>query len=972
MVVEGSEKRIDEEDEIAIDFSKIKKNLRSIFSKRKTGQEDKGHHSDEDTSSEDDVSVDITKATSFAKENAKWLIPLLFILLAIGVSTYFRMMPSHLPITDGWAENTVSDFYRSNIVNQINQQYPHLPEQNRNVLVQKEWDKFLEQNQEQIDRDISQLSQQYKTQFQDENGDTYLLAIDPYLWWSQARNVVRHGHQGDKFVDGESRFSLRDGRLDKGSTFQLHPYFAAYLYKFLRIFDRNISLMRALFLLPAIIIGLSLIPAFFIGRRISGNVGGLFAAVFLAINGPLLSRTPAGFADTDPYNILMPLLIFWLALEAYCSEKNGLRWLLSAASGFLVGVYSALWTYSYIFFFVIITIVGSLFLSLLVTLYKTKFKFSVSLIKRIGLWESMLILITFFVSSTVFVTVFRDFAAFQRSFSRIIRFTALKEVGIKNIWPNVLTTVAEFNTSPFSSIVDQMGGNLFFVIALLGVVIALFRRDRKGRNDFAFFCFLTVWFVGSAYAFTKGMRFSILMAPPFAIALGSAFGWAYGKLSLWINKGVKLNLRISQALVIGVMAMFLISPFTTAGGIARNEVPTMNDAWYDALIKIRNDGTDGIITSWWDFGHWFQSISERRVTFDGGDQGQRIHWVGRTLLTDDEAQAVGILRMLNCVQETAPKKLDEFTGDSLKSVQILYQVFPISDRSNAYQKYRELGLSKEQAAIMLDYTHCENLIPNYYITSEDMVGKAGVWGHFGSWDFEKATMYQTTKKLPRAEAVAYLTENFGLTEEQADSIHNEIQATKGDRWIAPWPGYGSGFKGCEKLSDEDIRCVNFLQGKPISIRINLNSMTAEVEGSQGIVPDTLVYATLEGMQKKELEGKHLGISAVIAPAGDSYKLMLTDPLHAAGTFTKLFFLEGHGMKCFSKFDDRRAINTGRIITWKVDYECQQGNNVFFQEPETVPSIGESRDETTEPEDDPTGMGDETTEPGDGTTETGIP
>ncbi|MBS3127505.1 hypothetical protein J4228_05055 [Candidatus Woesearchaeota archaeon] len=115
--------------------------------------------------------------------------------------------------------------------------------------------------------------------------------------------------------------------------------------------------------------------------------------------------------------------------------------------------------------------------------------------------------------------------------------------------------------------------------------------------------------------------------------------------------------------------------------------------------------------------------------------------------------------------------------------------FSIADKNKAYQKYQELGLTKEQAKTMLEYTHCADLIPNYYITSEDMVGKAGVWGHFGSWDFTKATMYQNTHNLARADAVAYLTTTFNLSEEEADRMYSEIQTTKGDQWIAPWPGY---------------------------------------------------------------------------------------------------------------------------------------------------------------------------------------
>ena len=198
------------------------------------------------------------------------------------------------------------------------------------------------------------------------------------------------------------------------------------------------------------------------------------------------------------------------------------------------------------------------------------------------------------------------------------------------------------------------------------------------------------------------------------------------------------------------------------------------------------------------------------------------------MLTNNEAEAVGILRMLNCAQETAPHKLDEFTGDSLRSITILYDIFSIADKNKAYQKYQELGLTKEQAKTMLEYTHCADLIPNYYITSEDMVGKAGVWGHFGSWDFTKATMYQNTHNLARADAVAYLTTTFNLSEEEADRMYSEIQTTKGDQWIAPWPGYLSS-GDCDTLSYTEIRCAGSAQGGNFAFRIDSGDLLSQAK-----------------------------------------------------------------------------------------------------------------------------------------------
>lgn len=966
--LEELEKRVEElpkevkakEEEVAVDFSKLAKKAKSFFKNMKK----EGPHHKETPSNKDDESInfseikdktknffkglkgdkkrkeekedeglDLKKAIKYTKDNARWIIPLLLILIAITTSTYFRMQSSYLPITDDWAQNTVYNHYQSQLSNQIAQQYPNLPKQNRDSLLQKEFEKFLEQNKDQISKDITQVSQQYKAQFKDENGDTYLLAIDPYLWYSEARNVVNHGHLGDIVIDGKSYFTLRDGRLNKESTPQLHPYFAAYLYKFLHFFNPNLTLMRALFLLPAIIIGLSMIPAFFIGRMMVGNVGGFFAAMFLAVNGPLLGRTPAGFSDTDPYNILFPLMIAWLFLEAMVTKDNKKRYIYTTLSALFVGLFAGTWGgWSFAFLFML----GVLGLTVISRAVKEK-TFNIKKIVE-KQKKHFIVLGTFLLASGIFVTLFRDFRSYWKSFIRPIQFMTLKDVGIKSIWPNVLTTVAEFNTTSFKSIINQMGGKFLFTLAVVGILILLLKKDEEDRWQPQYFIILLIWLLSTAYAFTKGTRFAILIAPAFALSLGSFLGYAYQKCSYWISKGIRLPKAISKITVLAVLLLLLITPLSTAEKIAKNEVPSMNDSWYNTLTKIKNDSEKAIITSWWDFGHWFVAIAERMVTFDGGNNNnQRIHWVGKTLLTKDETEAVGILRMLNCAQETASAKLNEFTAnDSLKSVNMLYEIFQTPDRDQAYLKYQELGLTKEQAAVMLDYTHCEDLIPNYYITSDDMIGKAGVWGHFGSWNFKKAVMYQKTNQLSRPKAVAYLTEKFNLTEQEADKLHYEIQNTKGDNWIAPWPGYLSTVKGCDMLTDTEVKCAIPFQSGEVTLRVNLNTYNVTIDNNPGVMPNSLVYATKDGVVEKKFAGdKTSGFSAVLIPSGDNYGMMITDPLQAASMFTRLFFFDGHGLQCFSKFDDVQQFTGGKIATWKVDYDCQQQNKVFFLPKEEV-------------------------------------
>ena len=54
--------------------------------------------------------------------------------------------------------------------------------------------------------------------------------------------------------------------------------------------------------------------------------------MIVAVNSALLGRTPAGFSDTDPYNIFFPLFIAWVFIEAF-EAKNWKKTTLLACAG---------------------------------------------------------------------------------------------------------------------------------------------------------------------------------------------------------------------------------------------------------------------------------------------------------------------------------------------------------------------------------------------------------------------------------------------------------------------------------------------------------------------------------------------------------------------------------------------------------------------------------------------------------------
>jgi dolichyl-phosphooligosaccharide-protein glycotransferase len=937
-----AKEKTNDDEEIAIDFTKTKERIIGFFktnkksSKNKHKEEHHSHHHEKEQGSgkkdSEEISIDFKEVGNVFKKNAKWVIPILLIFIAIFVSSYFRMMPSELPITDDWAENSVNNFYKQQIQQQINQQYPNLPAQNKGALVEKELQNFLKENKDLVKQQTEATSQEYKNYFKDDSGQTYLLAIDPYYWFAESRNYVENGQLGDGInSEGEKIFSLRNGREDKSITqLSFHPLFQGMLFKMLSFFNRDLTLLRVSFLLPAILIALSLIPAFFIGRKIAGNVGGFFAAIIIAINSALLGRTPAGFSDTDPYNILFPLIIAWLFLESYTIKEKWKKISALGLAGLFTGFYAISWGgwHNIVNFIVYAAIAYLLYQTFI---HRSEFKKGVTnFFKNKEIKNTLLVLFTYIISSGVFVTLFKSFKDFIRIPLRPFQFIFLKDVAVKSIWPNVLTTVAEFNEIAFSNIVSQMGGTLLFFIGILGIILTFINKNKEGDRKIHYAIFLTLWFIGTAYSFTQGIRFSILLVPAFAISFGAAIGIIYQWTSSWLNKELKLSKYLAKGLVLLIFCLLLISPITSAENIAKSEIPSMNDAWYGTLTKIKNTSADAIITSWWDFGHWFYAISERKVTFDGGDQGERIHWVGKTLLTDDEQLSIGLLRMLNCGQEKPVHTLEKFLeDDAVKAVNILNEIMIINDKKEAIKILKNEGLATEQIAEVIKLTYCEDLIDQYYITSEDMVGKAGVWGHFGSWDFNKALMYQTVSKN-QDNGKQILIEQFGLNEEAADQYYYNIINTDADRWIAPWPGYHTGLKGCDFVSESLISCSTTIQGQNVNFLVELNTYEVSLENNQGIVPNSIVYATKEGIKEKKIEGQKMGSSFVLVPNGNGYKFMITDPLQANSMFTKLFYFEGHGLKCFNKFDDQQQITGGgRIITWTVDFNCQQENNIFF-------------------------------------------
>jgi len=863
---------------------------------------------------------------------------LILILIPLFLNMNLRLQTLDTPIADNWARDSVINNIQNQVKSDIDLRYPNLPVEVKDQQVAIEVNKVLSENQAQLQQSIKVLGNQFRDRMRDDNGYTYFLAIDPFFWARNARNIVDHGFAGDyKEEDGtqiDDHMLAPIGREIPADMF--HAYFEAYLFNFVHFFNKDITLQRVAFITPAIIIGLAVIIAFFLGRKIAGNMAGFFAATLIAIHNSILVRTMGGFADTDAYQVFFPLLIVLTFFYTMDSTTTLKRVLLSILTGFLMGFYSFVWGgWWYISFYIFFGTGVYLAYLFIHALIKKEIK---GIFKGTEFSKVLFIFGIVLLSTIVFLTLFSGFREVWIIPIRAIGFIQIHEVAATYVWPNVFITVAEQNEGSIAYAISQVGGTFLFYFALTGLIIHSYLKYRRGEKiNIMYSIVLILWIITTTWAVTRGVRFTLMLLPAFAIAFGvaiSLFPPLLQKLFRIVNLEGKWHDLITYVAVvfIGLLSIGLL-PYADSGmwssskSLAYNSIPSMNDAWWNSLEKIKfNSSRDAIITSWWDFGHWFKYIADRRVTFDGTSQNTpQAHWVGKILATDNEREAVGILRMLDCGGSTGFEKLDEtYNNDIAKTIELINPML-LMNREEAKQYLLTASndfsrVPNKKIEEILDLTHCEP--PEaFFIASSDMVGKAGVWTHFGLWDFNRSLMYHELIKPEfknKVEpSVNFLQSRFGLDDRTAENIFYQISSftnAAANSWISPFSGYATTDSGCTRSENGTlVTCPNQ------NIRVNFTDNTATI--NERTVPHSLIYITNEGTTEVFYDNPAAPFSIAIYNTRDGKtRYLLAHESIANSMFTRMFFMNGHGLKYFKSFSYEKSFNNAEIYIYKVDWD----------------------------------------------------
>ena len=823
--------------------------------------------------------------------------------IVLVINLYFRLFPAYFPQLKQEARSIVYNEIQKKIKKEISIALPGFNRLAKKQLLKRSILEYERGNRPKIEEDIHRKYLELKSSYQDQNGQTYLMETDGWRWFRYTENVYRFGHPGDAFVDGKQIDRLM--LAPEGSevvSYQFIFYLSAWLYKACSYVNNYLPISVFLFYLPLFFVAVFLLAVYLFCLSRIGNLGAFTTCLFVGLAPIFLLRSCAGWFDTDVLNLLFPLLVTWFYLNALTAKrpKPRLGWLL--LSSMFLGLFSFSWGYWWFIFLVII--IFEIYSLAKIMLLPARYEG-----RGAGLLKQRWLLAASFVILTMqFVFLFSGDAPFRVLFGQIKDTISLNSAFVVSVWPNVLATVSELRKANLNEISNFIG-SLPVVVAALSFTLALFLRTLTSKKYLGpeeetiglFF----VWFVCMLFACSKGVRFSIFLLIP----LGISLGWLLTETLRFYKK----SFLVTQTIRLLLIAFVLFST-DQANQITKKIFPEMNNIWHNVLSKIKNNTPkNAILNSWWDYGDWIKKVAQRRVIFDGQIQNiPQAYWMAKVLITENEEEAIAILRMLNNGGNKAFEIIARNLHDPFASLILLKKVL-LMDKEKARNLLSErLSPADQEAAMELIFGKPPSKA--YFLVEYSMLQAMPGISFLGNWDFIKVYLASALDKKDNSKSREHL-EKLGVNKEQIKKLSKELTLMRGED-LSGWASQRLSFQSKLLKSQEKDGVVLFDNGlvylpEEKSVYLYINNSYQRPKSlfifKQGILGETVYF------------GDTLDFSALIFKIQQDYYALMLDRELARSIFVRLYFLNGTGFKYFKPFiQEQVGLKCIRVfeIDWK--------------------------------------------------------
>ena len=187
----------------------------------------------------------------------------------------------------------------------------------------------------------------------------YLADPDSDLFLRYAEYIAEHG----KIMSLDLMRNFPVGYDTSGENIIL-SYIIAYVYKFLKIFNTDLTVVQVDIFYPVVAFAIALIIFFLLVRRLFDDKAALIATAFYAVLPASLHRTTAGIADKEPIGIIFMLLTFYFYIAAIQSKNTKHKICLGLLSGISTGIMGLAWGgVQYIFVIIPVFVLIEFFLS---------------------------------------------------------------------------------------------------------------------------------------------------------------------------------------------------------------------------------------------------------------------------------------------------------------------------------------------------------------------------------------------------------------------------------------------------------------------------------------------------------------------------------------------------------------------------------------------------------------------------------
>jgi len=600
-----------------------------------------------------------------------------------------------------------------------------------------------------------------KSFYLDQNNLPYMYEADSYYNYRLTSNFLDHGYMGDVIIDGRE-WDLHS-YYPPGVPLDYPPlivYLTAFIYQLVNLFE-DVPLMVVCFWLPAVIAPLSGVVAYLFTRRLTNEYGALVAGILTVLAPFYFLRTIPGWFDTDMFIIIFPLLVVWLYWEATRAKdyKNSL--IISALLGFFMFLFSMAWNgWQYYFYLILI-------FSFLWVLW--------CYVKGKPTKHFCHVFLTFLGVTLLLLTIFSGYLNLLKLFYGPLELVKL--TGTESLWapwPDVYLSVNELAPPTIVGIISGLGFALFG--GIFGLIWALrilsnnkLKETYLNSMDSFIYIFLVVWILTGFLALLEGSRFIMILIPPLTISTGIMAGLCVAYLNL-LKENSSQNRFLSifrtkkyliQVLAIIIILIIVIPSF--ANVFKSMDIPqSVDDNLWDALEWINyNTSNDTVVFSNWPSGHVITAVANRSVALDGrmgyietiqsrsfdkaypygvnSPSTAREYWIDHAFCTSNETLSGGIFRMLATSGDMAYLTLDQYTGNTTLTVEILNNILGVDNETARGIMVNNYNLTQEQALKIISYTHPENPTPYVIWTYTQMLDK-GFWiFYFGDWDLNNNT-----------------------------------------------------------------------------------------------------------------------------------------------------------------------------------------------------------------------------------------